>query len=238
MNIRPSRRNFLAGCLCCAGSAVAFKAGLTPVMAAGAHTDLTADQALDLLKKGNADFKTDTPSRAATGRERRETVARGQTPFAVVVACADSRVAPELLFGRGLGELFIVRNAGNMIDTAAMGSIEYAVGVLGVPLVVVLGHERCGAVAAALDVVTKNATFPGSIGRMIEPIVPAVLTAQAKKPDDLLDASIRANVSRTVARLRTTMEPMLHDPLAARTLRIVGATYDLDDGSVDFFDEA
>jgi carbonic anhydrase len=238
MSIRPSRRNFLAGCLCCAGSAVAIKAGLVPAMAAGAHTDLTADQALDLLKKGNADFKTDTPSRAATGRERRETVARGQTPFAVVVACADSRVAPELLFGRGLGELFIVRNAGNMIDTAAMGSIEYAVGVLGTPLVVVLGHERCGAVAAALDVVTKNATFPGSIGRMIEPIVPAVLVAQAKKPEDLLDASIRANVARTVARLRTTTEPTLRDPLAARSLRIVGATYDLDDGSVDFFDEA
>jgi carbonic anhydrase len=204
----------------------------------GKKTDLTADQALDLLKKGNADFKTDAPYRAANNRERRLAIARGQTPFAVLVSCSDSRVPPELLFGRGLGELFIVRNAGNTVDTTALGSIEYAVSVLGVPLVVVLGHGRCGAVEAAMEVVTRNAVYPGSIGRMIEPIVPAVLQAQANRPNDLLHASIRANVSRTVGRLRTASEPVLLDPLKAKTLRIVGAAYDLDDGSVDFFDQA
>ena len=109
------------------------------------------------------------------GRDRRLEIARGQTPFATLVSCSDSRVPPELLFGRGLGELFIVRNAGNTVDTAALGTIEYGVAALGVPLIVVMGHEKCGAVDAAVKVVTENATFPGSIGRMVEPIVPAVL---------------------------------------------------------------
>ena len=234
-----SRRNFLRGCACCLSTAAVAHYSMPMALAADAkRTDLTADQALDLLKKGNADFKTDAPYRAANDRDRRLAIARGQTPFAVLVACSDSRVSPELLFGRGLGELFIVRNAGNTVDTTALGSIEYAVGVLGVPLVVVLGHERCGAVDAAVDVVTKNATYPGSIGRMIEPIVPAVLRAQTEKPNDLLHASIRTNVARTVNRLRTASEPILLDPLKTKKLRIVGAAYDLDNGSVDFFDEA
>jgi len=232
-----SRRNFLRGCACCAGAVAATHYGFPALAADGKRTEFSADQALDLLKKGNAEFKTDAPYRAANDRDRRLAIARGQTPFAVLVACSDSRVSPELLFGRGLGELFIVRNAGNTVDTTALGSIEYAVGVLGVPLVVVLGHERCGAVDAAVDVVTKNATYPGSIGRMIEPIVPAVLHAQAGKPNDLLHTAIRSNVARTVSRLRTASEPILLDPLKSKKLRIVGAAYDLDDGSVDFFDE-
>ena len=108
-----------------------------------------------------------------------------------------------MLFGRGLGELFIVRNAGNTVDTAALGSVEFAVGVLGVPLVVVIGHESCGAVKAAMDVVAKNASFPGSIGRMIEPIIPAVLAARGK-PGDPVDQAVRTNVS---ACLRTVFVP-------------------------------
>jgi carbonic anhydrase len=171
------------------------------------------------------------------GRERRLEIARGQTPFATLVSCSDSRVPPELLFGRGLGELFIVRNAGNTVDTAALGSIEYGVAQLGVPLVVVMGHEKCGAVEAAVKVVTENASYPGSIGRMVEPIVPAVIAAQREGGGDLLQAAVRANVRRTVSRLRTASEPMLLEPLRAGKLRIVGASYDVDDGSVDFFDE-
>jgi carbonic anhydrase len=151
------------------------------------------------------------------------------------LSCSDSRVPPELLFGRGLGELFIIRNAGNTVDTAALGSIEYAVAELGVPLVVVLGHERCGAVDAATKVVKDNATFPGAIGQMVEPIIPAVLKAQGQQ-GDLLDNAVRENVRRTVTRLRTA-ETLLTQPLKAKALRVVGARYDLDDGSVDFFDE-
>lgn len=239
MTTRMSRRNFLTGCACCFGAATATHMGMPMAFAADSKkTDLNPDQALELMKKGNAEFKTDAPYRAAVDRDRRLAIARGQTPFAVLVSCSDSRVSPELLFGRGLGELFIVRNAGNTVNTTALGSIEYAVGVLGVPLVVVLGHQRCGAVEAAMEVVIKNTTYPGSIGRMIEPIVPAVLQAQAKKPADLFYESVRTNVSRTVSTLRTGSEPMLLDPLKSKTLRIVGATYSLDDGSVDFFDEA
>jgi len=136
-----------------------------------------------------------------------------------------------------LGELFIIRNAGNTIDTAAMGSLEYAVAELNVPLVVVMGHERCGAVAAAVSVVENGATFPGSIGRMVEPIVPAVLEARREGTADLLDASVRANVRRTVTRLRRYSEPMVLDRITSGRLRVVGARYDLDDGRVDFFDE-
>ena len=173
-----SRRSLL-GCACCAPMAASLALGagaLTPAHAAGKTTDLTADQALQRLKDGNRKFMADAPDQTAAAaqmdnprlnHERRLEIAQGQTPFAVLVSCSDSRVPPELLFGRGLGELFIVRNAGNTVDTVALGSIEYAVAQLGVPLVLVLGHERCGAVDAALSVVEKNATFPGSIGQMI-----------------------------------------------------------------------
>lgn len=230
-----SRRRFLS-CLCCAPALATSGWSATAVAATpGAKTDLTADQALALLREGNDKFVTDSPLRAVQGRERRVAIARGQTPIAVLVSCSDSRVPPELLFGRGLGELFIVRNAGNTVDTAALGSIQYAVAVLGVPLVLVMGHERCGAVEAAVSVVKDNTTYPGAIGAMIEPIVPAVLTAQ-RQPGDLVDNAVRENVRRTVARLRTASEPMLIEPLKAGKLRIVGARYDLDDGDVDFFD--
>jgi carbonic anhydrase len=190
------------------------------------------------LKRGNREFlagRTAVPDR--DGRRRLE-IAKAQYPIAVLVSCSDSRVPPELLFGRGLGELFIIRNAGNTIDTVAMGSLEYAVAELNVPLVVVMGHERCGAVAAAVSVVQEGTKFPGSIGQMVEPILPAVLDARRNNPADLLDASARANVRRTVARLREFSEPMVLDRLKQRKLRVVGARYDLDDGNVDFFDEA
>ena len=171
--------------------------------------------------------------RAASGASRSRA---GRRRCAVLVSCSDSRVPPELLFGRGLGELFIVRNAGNTVDTTALGSIQYAVAELGVPLVLVLGHERCGAVDAAVKVVKDNATFPGAIGQMIEPILPAVIKAQAQA-GDLLDNAVRENVRRVVSRLRSATEPLLLEPQRAGKLKIVGARYDLEDGDVDFFDE-
>lgn len=214
------------------------RAAPPPAAANPAPPSLTPDQALNALKQGNRDFLAGKPVRQDSDGRRRLEIARAQYPIAVLVSCSDSRVPPELLFGRGLGELFIVRNAGNTLDTVATGSLEYAVVELNVPLVVVMGHERCGAVAAAVSVVQDGATFPGSIGQMVEPIIPAVLDAQRKRPADLLDAAVRANVSRTVARLRQFSEPMVLERLRSRRLRIVGARYDLDDGNVDFFDEA
>lgn len=151
---------------------------------------------------------------------------------AAMVTCSDSRVPPEPLFDRGLGELFIIRNAGNTVDTLALGSIEYAVAELKTPLVVVMGHESCGAVAAAAKVVTENANYPGAIGSMAEPIIPAVLAARSEPGDN----SVRANVRRVVSQLRNNTDPLLPEPQRDGRLWVVGAYYDLDEGAVDLFD--
>jgi carbonic anhydrase len=206
-----------------------------PAGAAPPATDLTPQQALDLLRQGNTAFLRGEQTSVLTSAQRRLELARGQAPFAAYVTCSDSRVPPELLFGRGLGELFIIRNAGNTVDTVALGSIEYAVAVLGVPLVVVMGHESCGAVKAATEVVTDNATFPGSIGPMIEPIIPAVLQARSAE-GDLLDNSIRSNVRRVVKQLREQTDPLMLAPQRDGKLWVVGAYYSLETGAVDFFD--
>ena len=206
--------------------------GLTPAPPA---SELTPRQALDLLREGNAAFLAGEQTRVLTSAQRRLDLAQGQNPFAAYVTCSDSRVPPELLFGRGLGELFIIRNAGNTVDTVALGSIEYAVAVLKTPLVVVMGHESCGAVKAATEVVTDNATFPGSIGPMVEPIIPAVLQARGEE-GDLLDNSVRANVRRVVKQLREQTDPIMLEPQQAGKLWVVGAYYSLETGAVDFFD--
>ena len=140
----PVRRAFFRRA-CCGTLGLAGSAGVLPAFAADAKkSTLTPDEALARLQKGNASF-LEKPAISMQDRARRLEIARGQTPFAVLVGCSDSRVPPDVLFGTGLGELFIVRNAGNTVDTVALGSIEYGVAVLGVPLIVVLGHERCGA---------------------------------------------------------------------------------------------
>ncbi|CAH0350279.1 carbonic anhydrase [Sphingobium sp. CECT 9361] len=193
----------------------------------------TPDEALQRLKDGNAAFMADKPVEADVSRDRRLELAQGQQPFATLVGCSDSRVGPEQLFGAGLGELFIVRTAGNNVDTAGMGSIEYSVMALGVPLIVVLGHEKCGAVAAATDIVTKDARFPGSIGRMVEPILPAVMAAQRAHPDgDLVEHAVEENVRRMVERLQEYSEPMLLEPQQRGELKVVGAVYSLSTGEV------
>ena len=231
-----SRRSFFRSA-CCGSLGLAASIAAPQVFAADTpKTSLTADQALDTLKEGNSKFLTDSPLRAVQGRARRLEIARGQAPFAVLVSCSDSRVPPEVLFGRGLGELFIVRNAGNTVDTVALGSIEYAIAVLGVPLIVVLGHERCGAVDAALSVVEKNTIFPGSLNQMIEPILPAALMARSTgaKGEALLDAAVRENIRRVVTRIKNS-EAVLMNPIKTGKVKVVGARYDLDDGEVDFF---
>ncbi|WP_162925079.1 carbonic anhydrase [Aurantiacibacter odishensis] len=236
-----TRRNFIGG-LGAVGAATVLSGntamaqdsagGMIPAPLA---TDLTPQQALDLLREGNAAFLRGEQTRVLTSAQRRLDLARGQSPFAAYVTCSDSRVPPELLFGRGLGELFIIRNAGNTVDTVALGSIEYAVAQLKTPLVVVMGHESCGAVDAATKVVTENATFPGSIGPMVEPIIPAVLSVR-DEPGDLLDNSVRANVRRVVNQLRSQTDPIMLDPQRSGDLWVVGAYYHLDTGAVDFFD--
>lgn len=240
--IDPTRRTLMRGLTCCAGlpglaalGATAAHAQETPAPSQPAGSGLSPEEALDLLKRGNAEFLTDAPYRAANTRERRLEIAETQSPFAVLVGCSDSRVSPELLFGRGLGELFIIRVAGNTVDLAAQGSVEYAIAELGVPLVVVLGHERCGAVHAAIEVVENNATFPGRIGDMVEPIIPAVLKAQGGE-GELMHNSVLANVERVVEELKRS-GPVIQEPLTSGNLKIVGAHYDLDDGEVIFMED-
>lgn len=223
-------RSLAIGSLGASGVAVSSAAGAAP---AAARTTLTPDEALARLVEGNKAFLADKGASPQLDRKRRLEIARNQTPFAVLLSCSDSRVPPEALFGEGLGDLFVVRVAGNTVSPEGLGSIEYAVAELGVPLIVVLGHERCGAVAAAVSIVRDGASFPGAIGDMVAPILPAAIHARDEK-GDWVDNAVRRNVVNVVERLKVSGK-LLEDPIAAGKLKIVGARYDLDDGKVDFF---
>lgn len=152
----------------------------------------------------------------------------------MVLGCSDSRVAPELIFNCDLGELFVVRLAGNTVDDSALGSILYGVCVLGAPLVVVLGHARCGAVDAAVRIVTEGATFPEAMNGVLTPLAPAVDRALKSGAEDVVAAAVHENVSSVVGRL-STRQPLLSERLADGRLEIVGAYYDLLTGHVEFF---
>lgn len=238
-----TRRNFLHGSMLGAGAVFASSslakvpstAVVKPAPTKDGKSALSPDEALALLIEGNNAFLRDELRVPDLSSARRLSLAAGQAPFCAYVTCSDSRVPPELLFGRGLGELFIIRNAGNTVDTVAMGSIEYAVAVLGVPLVVVLGHEACGAVKAAMSVVEKNARFPGAIDNMIEPIIPAVLEAR-NLPGDGVENAVKQNVRRVVEVLRKESDPIMLKPQEEGRLKVIGGYYHLDTGRVDFFD--
>ncbi|HEY8247089.1 MAG TPA: carbonic anhydrase [Hyphomicrobium sp.] len=189
--------------------------------------------ALEGLLEGNNRFVSQPQVCEIDLAKQRASVAGGQAPWATILSCADSRVPPELVFGgRGLGELFVARNAGNLADTAIVGTLEYGAAVLGSPLIVVLGHSRCGAVKAACEVVTDNATFPGSIGPMIDPIIPAALAVRGRS-GDFVDNSVRESALRTARRLAASSKT-LADLIAAGKLKILAAHYDLETGKVDY----
>ena len=226
----PSRRSFVA--LAAASFAASGMLGARRALAAGPTTHVTADEALAKLKAGNEKYVSAPQVCAADLIKQREQVAKGQMPWAAILACADSRVPPELLFGGlGVGELFVARNAGNMADTATMGTIEYGAAVLGVPLVVVLGHERCGAVAAACEVVEKHTKFPGSIGPMVNAIVPAAKAVYGK-PGDFVDNAVRESAKRTTGKIAATsvVSPLIKQG----KVKVLAARYDLDNGQVEF----
>ena len=142
---------------------------------------------------------------------------------------------PELIFGgHGVGELFVARNAGNLVDTATLGTVEYGAAVLGSPLIIVLAHTACGAVKAACDVVTKNATYPGAIGPMIEPIVPAALAVR-NDPGDFVNNTAKESAKRTAGRL-TAASTLIAGLAGAGKLKIAAAIYDLETGVVTYLD--
>ncbi|MCA9880415.1 MAG: hypothetical protein KC442_21615 [Thermomicrobiales bacterium] len=230
-----SRRRFVGGL---AGLPLAWSASrwLEPNVAAAefdyeATPVAAANQGLQLLIEGNKRFVAgELTSLDALAADRTE-VADGQSPFAVIVSCSDSRVPPELVFDQTVGQLFVVRTAGQVIDEAARGSITYGVDVLKAPLLVVLGHSGCGAVGAAIAAIDGD-PIPGYAYRFAEGIGPAVQQVQ-DEPGDLLDNAIRANIALGVERL-STAEPDLAPKIAGGTLTIAGGYYDLASGEVTF----
>ena len=203
--------------------------------AGGPTTALTPDEALAALKEGNARYVADPELCVADLAAGRSAVAGHQAPWATVIGCADSRVPPELIFGgRGVGELFVARNAGNLVDTATLGTVEYGAAVLGSPLILVLAHTACGAVKAACDVVSENATYPGAIGPMIEPILPAAIAVRSEAGDFVNNAAMES-AGRTAQRLAAA-SPILTGLAGDEKLKIVAAIYDMETGVVTLID--
>lgn len=186
-----------------------------------------ADANLKKLLDGNKRYVNEKAKHPHQSSRRRKEVSKGQKPFAIVVGCSDSRIPPEIVFDQGLGDLFIVRVAGNIVDNVALGSIEYAVDHLGVELVVVLGHGACGAVTAA----SKGSKAPGHIGCIMEAIAPALKTVKGKE-GDFVDNAIKANVDIVVSRIATT-DPILSKSVKKGTLKVVGTYYNIESGVVE-----
>jgi carbonic anhydrase len=186
---------------------------------------VSADAALAKLKEGNLRFATSEVSKGKPTAARRAETAQAQHPFAIIVGCADSRTAPELVFDQNLGDLFVIRTAGNLVDDHALGSIEYAVAHAGARLIVVLGHTRCGAVTAALE----SDHAPGHIQSLVRDIQPAVKAAKGK-PGDALAAAITENARQVAAQIKA--KAALGD--LAKEVQIVSAIYDLDTGKIEW----
>ena len=197
-------------------------------------SDVTAVEALQLLQQGNARFVTGhlsstTPSAIEASRRK---VAQGQKPFAIIVGCSDSRVGPEVIFDQKLGDVFVIRSAGEVVDPVGLGSIEYAVAHLGSPLIVVLGHERCGAVAAAV----AGAREPGHIDTVLKAIQPAVRETKGE-PGDPVHNAVCAQALNVEAQLQNA-EPILKEAVQSGKLTIIAALYNLDTGKVSLLPAA
>jgi carbonic anhydrase len=201
--------------------------------AAGAPPVLTPDQALRRLMAGNARFASGRLRGGNGIAGRRADVAGGQTPFAVVLTCADSRVAPEYVFDQRLGDIFVCRVAGNILDPGILGSIEYAVAHFHSTAVVVLGHQRCGAVTDTVELVETRGSAPGSIEKIVDAIRPAVAATRrgSLSHRDYVEAVIRTN-ARLVARAMPARSRSLRSAIGAGRLRVVPGHYSLDSGRV------
>lgn len=198
---------------------------------AGATNVGSGERSLALLREGNARFASGEPMRPHLSNERRAMLTEGQEPFAIVFGCVDSRVTPEVVFDRGLGDLLVIRTAGQAVDDAVLGSAEFGAVTLGIPLVVVLGHEQCGAVIATIEALRSGTSADGSIATIVEAVAPAVERATGDD-DELLDRATRDNVRNVVARLRKN--PVLSELEGGDRLAIVGAHYAVSSGIVEF----
>jgi carbonic anhydrase len=193
------------------------------------------DEALKRLQDGNKRFTEGKSNHPRQDISRIKEVAKGQKPFAIIVGCSDSRVPNEIIFDQGLGDLFIVRTAGQVSAAASFGSIEFAEEVLGAKLIVVLGHTKCGAVAAACN---YEKEVPGNIIALVNAIKPAALRVKAMNlpADQTVEATVRENVIEEVNQLRN-LEPLLAKRIRENSIKIVGGVYDLETGKVNFVPE-
>jgi carbonic anhydrase len=196
--------------------------GASPSTAATTR-NLTPDNAFNELIQGNKRFANQKTKGANRGVFRLREVAQGQKPFAAILGCADSRVPAEIIFDQGLGDLFVVRVAGNVATPEEIGSLEFGTLVLGAKVLLVLGHERCGAVKAAID----NKPVPGKISAILDQIQPAVANTSKQSPDRLRDATID-NIKNQISILKSSS--VIADLLKSNKLKIVGGFYDLDTG--------
>ncbi|MCG2628487.1 carbonic anhydrase [Bradyrhizobium sp. WYCCWR 13023] len=191
---------------------------------------LAPDAALKRLMDGNARY-VDGVTRRHDFKHEREALAGGQNPFAAVLSCADSRIAPEYAFDTGRGDLFVCRVAGNFAGTETIASMEYAVAVLNTPLILVLGHDACGAVDATLKAIKDDKPPPGHIPSLVDAIAPAAKAAM-QQGGDTLDKAIRQNVIDNVAKLKAAA-PILNAAVEQGKLKIAGGIYRLSTGTVD-----
>ena len=196
------------------------------------ESSITSELALQQLMEGNLRYAEGNASPPHQSLERRAELISGQQPFAVILGCSDSRIPPELIFDQGLGDVFVIRTAGEVVDNASLASIEYAVDHLGVPLVMVLGHDSCGAVTAAV----QGGEAEGHLGSLMDFIRPAVEQArEAGEGSDLLNGSINNNVFNIVEALKSS-QPVLSEKVDAGELMILGARYRLDSGLVEILE--
>lgn len=205
--------------------------------ASGAGPGVTAGEALQKLMEGNQRYiECRAPGQKLCDPDLRRSLVDGQKPYAIILSCSDSRVPPEIIFDKGMGEIFVIRVAGNVSDPIVLGSIEYAAEHLGSPLIVVLGHTRCGAVTAAVDATGKP---EGNVGAILKKIGPAVKQArkEVKSTDktELLETAITDNI-RLVCGTLTKRSKVIKAMVGEGKLKIVGAKYDLADGKVTLLD--
>jgi carbonic anhydrase len=202
---------------------------------------LSASEALVRLRDGNRRFASEMESDAGVGRARRVETAAGQEPFAIILGCSDSRVPAELVFDQGLGDLFVIRVAGNIVAPSQVGSVEFAAERFGTRLVVVLGHSQCGAVAATIEAIQTAAdATSGNLRSIVDRIRPAVESLLGNElegdPEALAKRAVRANIEASVNQLRQGSE-ILEQLIRNDGLRVVGAEYSLETGVVAFFEE-
>jgi carbonic anhydrase len=195
---------------------------------------LTPREAFEQLLEGNQRFAEDRPTKSDQDRDRRAELADGQHPFAVVFGCGDSRVAAELVFDQGLGRLFVVRTAGHVVDAGVLGSVEFGVDLLDIPLVVVLGHESCGAVTAGVNAFETGTMPPGYLRDIVEHLAPSLFVAQ-RAGDTSVPSVVSENVRQTV-RLLVERSPVVAQAVAAGRCAVVGLVYGLVEGRVRLVD--